>query len=86
MHPFRVIQQPDSFIRESLSMVPEVICVLVWLSRVSAACERSKLEAGIGKEFRAEDGPLGAPFFGSWVEKPMSHRQMLAEDLMHIRV
>lgn len=75
MHPFQVIQQPDSFLlqqklqHDSLSMVLEVIYVLVGLSRLSAVQERSRLEAGVGKELWAEDGALGAPFFGSRVEK-----------------
>lgn len=48
--------------------------------------ERSRLEAGVGKELQAEDGALRAPFFGSRVEKLISQRQMVTEDLMHIRV
>lgn len=64
-------------------MVHEVICVLVRLSRLSAVQERARLEAGVGKALRAEDGALDAPFFGSRVEKFMSQRQMVAEDHAH---
>lgn len=48
--------------------------------------ERSRLEAEAGKELQAEDEALGAPFFGRRVEKLISRRQMVAEDLMHVGI